>query len=222
MAAKSETREVRNFTEVEIQGYGDLILEQDRDARTESLVVEADETILPRIKSEVRGNRLVLGFQVDWWDWGYWIDWLFNPNKKVLYHLTMKQINGAGISGSGKVTAKHIETEDCQFRISGSGKVLIDELKANALRTTISGSGDVSLAGAAKQHELSISGSGSLHARELETQCSQVRISGSGSAVVNVRETLDVHISGSGSIKYAGKPKVTQHISGAGRVAQVG
>ncbi len=221
MATKSESRSVRDFTEVEMQGYGDLFVEQNKNAEIEGLTIEADENILPRIKSEVRGNRLVLGYAVDWWDWLYWIDWLFNPNKKVVFHLTMKRVNGAAISGSGKLTSNHIETDSCRLKISGSGKVQIGEIQAQSLETNISGSGDVELAGQAPQHAIHISGSGRIKALDLRTQCTSAHISGSGSAQVDARESLDVHISGSGSIRYTGQPKISEHISGSGRIVQI-
>jgi len=61
MAIKTETRPVNSFNRVSVQNYGDVVLEQ---GDLEGLVIEADEEILPRIKSNVRDGRLILGFDL--------------------------------------------------------------------------------------------------------------------------------------------------------------
>ena len=58
MAMLTETRDVRDFDEVVVQGHGDLVLEQ---GDVESVVIEANATVLPHIKAEVEGHRLGMG-----------------------------------------------------------------------------------------------------------------------------------------------------------------
>ena len=64
MAMITETRDVRDFDEVVVQGRGDLILEQ---GDVESVVIEADAAVMPHVKAAVEGRRLVLGLE-HWWD----------------------------------------------------------------------------------------------------------------------------------------------------------
>ena len=47
-----------------LQGRGDIILEQ---GEVEWVIVEADEALMPHVKAEVEGRRLVLGLE-HWWD----------------------------------------------------------------------------------------------------------------------------------------------------------
>jgi hypothetical protein len=219
MATISETRQVRDFTEVALQGYGDVTLEQSPDG-AEGLVIEADEAIISRLSSQVVRGRLRLGFDMPWYEWlTFWFSWILMPNKAIRYHVRMKQVNGLAISGSGRIMADVMHTERCILKVSGSGKICIAALAAGFFATNISGSGDVELAGTARRHEIHISGSGTVKAAELQTQDCFVRISGSGRVFANAGQNLDVKISGSGSVRYSGQPKIQQKISGSGRVA---
>src|ERR671921_452422 len=53
----SEARDVSGFDEVELQGVGNLSLEQ---TGSESLTVEAEEDVLPKIRTEVENKRLII------------------------------------------------------------------------------------------------------------------------------------------------------------------
>lgn len=183
-----ETRDVRDFDTIVLGGSGAVFLSQTGE---ESLIIEADDNLLPLLTSEVRGRRLELGMRS-----GLNV----TIQSQVRYHITVKDLHGLVISGSGKVQATGIATD--------------------ALETTISGSGSVMAAGQAARQELTISGSGAYDAAELVTGAAHVRVSGSGSATINARETLDVRISGSGSVRYLGQPAVTRSISGSGSIRQ--
>ena len=54
----SESRSVSGFDEVELQGVGNLSLQQ---ADSESLTIEAEEDVLPEIRTEVEKDRLIIG-----------------------------------------------------------------------------------------------------------------------------------------------------------------
>jgi hypothetical protein len=211
MAIKSETREVHDFDEVALHGHGELVLEQ---GDHEAVVVEADEAVLPRIKTEVEGHRLVLGLR-SWWDN------LLYPFSPLRFHVTAKTIRGAAISGSGKLQAGPIQTDALRLTISGSGDMQAGPVTANSFEVSISGAGKVIASGRAATAGVHISGSGNVQAGEMESQNADVRISGSGSVAVKAEKTLDVHISGSGSVRYAGQPQVSQHISGSGSVQRL-
>jgi hypothetical protein len=216
MARKTEARDVSGFSEVALRGFGDATIIQ---GDHEGLVIEADEEILPRISNEVRGETLVLGVDLAWWEWlTWWFTWMFVPDKSVRYTVTLCDFSGASISGSGKVVADELQGEACRFSISGSGKVVIGRLTAQSVDTRISGSGDIRMAGRAEKQQIHISGAGSVQNSDLETGDTDIHISGSGKASVNATRTLDVNISGSGSVFYRGQPQTRQHISGSGRV----
>jgi hypothetical protein len=182
----SEVREVRDFDEVELSGSGVVTITQTGE---ESLSIEADDNILSLLRTEVHGRRLELGMVS-----GANI----KATRPVRYTLTVRQLHGVSVSGSGRLQVSGLTTDGWQAHISGSG--------------------DVVVTGQTPQQELSISGSGSYFANEFASGVARVHISGSGSASIQVHERLEVHVSGSGSLRYTGQPQVSKSISGSGSV----
>jgi hypothetical protein len=182
----TESRQVSGFTEVELTGFGELTIEQ---TGTESLTISADDNLLPRLTSEVSGDTLVLGEEPNT---------TIRTTKPITYSLTVKDLTGLAISGSGKIS--------------------VPKLMATALSTKISGSGTITVNGTAVDQDLEISGSGRYQAEQLTSKTVQAQISGSGTANVLATDMLDVKISGSGSLTYTGNPQVTQEISGSGEL----
>jgi Putative auto-transporter adhesin, head GIN domain len=182
----SESRDVSGISGVELSGDGNLDIEQ---SGTESLTISADDNILPLLKSEVRGGRLILGQRDN-------ID--FQAASRVRYKLSVKNLNEIGLSGDGHVDAKG---------------VLTDKLKIS-----ISGDGDIRIAGNAEEQEINVSGDGSYKGQDLNSKIARVNISGDGSATLLVSEKLYANISGDGSVEYSGNPAVTQNVSGDGSV----
>lgn len=227
MASKSETRDVKGFHSVEIRGFGELNVAQNAPhdlpegaQPTESLVIEADEALLPHIMSRVEDGRLILGLDTPWWDILGWLQFL-TVSKKARYTVTMNQVKGFTVNGSGSVAGENIQSDACHLTISGSGKMTLAGVNIEILRTLISGSGEYRLSGKAERHEARISGSGKVLAAEFMTASTQLVISGSGYAEVHCEDDLDVRISGSGEVRYRGEPAVQQSISGSGKIVKI-
>ena len=182
----SESRNVSGFEEVELQGVGNLSIQQ---TGSESLTVEAEEDVLPNIRTEVVNNRLIIGPEPNT---------SINTTQPINYKLTVKDLNALKVSGSGNVDAEDISTDE--------------------LAVTTSGTGNVKISGEADSQEITISGSGSYQAEDLESKEVKVDVRGSGSAVVNVSDELDAKVSGIGSVEYIGDPTVNQDVSGIGAV----
>ncbi len=228
----TETREVSNFSRVSLSGSGELTITQ---GDQESLEIEAEDNIMLRIKTEVKGETLFIGIEsIGWWN--------VIPTRPIKFYLSMKDIASLDLSGSGNVNASSIETERLDVAVSGSGDIAIDSLTAEKLEVDISGSGNVTmdsltaealevyisgsgkcnLAGQVTEQEIDISSSGKYLAAKLESQTVTVKVSGSGNVTVWASDTLDVKISGSGNVEYYGDPDVTQDISGSGSLKSLG
>lgn len=184
----SEKRDVSGFHDVRMSGSGDAIVEQ---TGAESVTVEAEDNILPLLETRVSNGVLHLGLKQNV---------SVRATRPIRYHVTVKELVGVGISGSGSVRATGVDT---------------DKLTAD-----ISGSGSADLSGRADVVTLRISGSGSYDAAKLQSRSVKVHISGSGGAVVNASEQLEATISGSGSVRYGGNPSVRQRVSGSGTIAR--
>jgi hypothetical protein len=202
---KKETRDVGDFNSVGLGIHAELYLTQ---GSPHELVIEASEDQLDRIETEVRNGHLKIKSE----------SWRSNF-KNVKIWVTMPEVNGLYLSGSGKMVAETpIESGELEMKVSGSGKIEIDELRGDELDVSISGSGDVYLKGSADEMELSISGSGGLHAAGLKVGEADVRLSGSGSCEIDATDELNAAISGSGKVHYFSNPQVDAAVSGSGKV----
>lgn len=184
----SESRDVSGFSEVELDGIGNLTIQQ---TGSESLTVEAEEDVLPKLRTEVKNNRLIIGPEPHT---------SISTHKPVNYKLTVKDLDALKMAGSGSIEAEDVDTDN--------------------LAVTINGAGEVKMAGRADSQDVDISGSGDYQASDLESKDVTIDVGGSGSAVVNVSDELDAKVSGSGSVEYIGDPTVNEDVSGSGRVRE--
>ena len=201
-------REVHGFDEVYLTGVGNLIIDQGDE---ESLLIEADDNIIPLIETDVSGDRLTIGFKR-----GY----NFIPNVKIKFHLTVIELDKISISGAGDIDCDDFNTDRLEFEISGAGDINFN-IDADRVETKSSGAGDITLKGIVDSQEVNMSGAGRYNARELKSKECRIQISGAGSATVNVSESLDVNISGVGNVYYIGDPDIDKSISGLGRVKSI-
>lgn len=183
---KTEARQVSGFDEVMMAGSGMLTINQ---TGAETLTIQADDNILPLLTSDVSGHRLVLGTKPNT---------SYDTRNRIIYKLSVRDLRGLFISGSGDATAIDIDT--------------------STMTITISGSGTVRLSGHAQSQNVTISGSGSYEARDFATQTANVTVTGSGDAEVNVSGELNVRITGSGTVSYTGNAAVRQTVLGSGTV----
>jgi hypothetical protein len=184
----SESRDVSGFDEVELRGFGNLSIEQ---TGGESLTVEAEEDVLPKLATEVVNGRLIIGPEPGT---------TVRTTGPIDYELTVENLNALEVSGSGNVQAEGIETD--------------------RLAVTVGGAGNVKIGGEADEQEVNVSGSGVYRAEDLESREAKVGVAGAGSAIVNASEELDADVGGAGSVEYVGDPDVEQDVSGAGRLSK--
>ena len=205
----SGTRQVSQFDRVSVSGSGRLSIIQ---GERESLTIEAEDNLLPLIKSDVSGGLLKLGPE----------NVNLKPTRTIRYQLQLKDLRELHLSGAMEAESQSIKTDRLQLSISGSGKIQVPKLETGNLDARVSGSGDIQLAGKVDQQVVRISGSGNYRAGECESQNTTVQVTGSGDVTVWVHRTLEAHVSGSGDIRYFGSPQVNSHVSGSGGVHSAG
>src|ERR1035437_2342981 len=203
-----ETRDVKDFAKVSFGVAGNLYINFGPEFK---VILEGEKRDLEDIITEVSGNRLVIKKD----------NWKFNFNEKVTVYITMPELKGLGVSGSGKAEIKDaIKAEDLDLSVSGSGKIFTGDIVVSKLGCSISGSGDIVLEGNgnAARADISISGSGNYEGGSYKIGTAEIHISGSGNCSCNVTESLRASVSGSGNVTYEGNPKVDAHVSGSGKV----
>ncbi len=205
-----ETRNVKDFTKVSFGVAGNLIIKFGPEF---SLTIEGDKRAVSETLTDVSGGRLII--KRDNWKWS------FNDDK-VTINLTMPEIKGLGVSGSGRaeITEAVKNIDELYLNVSGSGKIITSDLEADRIDCSISGSGDIKLGGGGKidNGDISISGSGTYSGESVEIDHLKVSVSGSGDCYCKAGDTLDASVSGSGNVTYTGNPKINARVSGSGHV----
>lgn len=205
--------DVGNFSELSLGIAANLYLKQGSETRIE---IECDDDIFDDIEFEMKGDRLVIKKEGSWSMGNGW------RRSEVTIYVTMREIEGLSVSGSGMIEGQgKLTTEDIRLSVSGSGDMDL-EMDSDELDMRISGSGSISLNGNAEEAEAKISGSGKVKAEDLKVRVFEASISGSGSCYITATEEVNARISGSGSVYYSGDPKrVISNSSGSGKVRKM-
>ncbi|MCF7801779.1 MAG: DUF2807 domain-containing protein [Candidatus Marinimicrobia bacterium] len=207
--AISEVRDLPEFSRISVAGSMNVYLSRGSD---QLVKVEADDNILRYIRTEVDDQTLHIGTRPS-----------FNirPRSPINIYITLPQIAGISVSGSGDVASEdEFRTDKLDLRVSGSGHIALP-VEAKQINSHLSGSGKIILRGNATELACNISGSGTLDARQLTARDVTSSVSGSGSSLVNADRFLHASVSGSGHVWYYGEPdELESNVSGSGSVKE--
>ena len=180
----TESRDVSGFSEIALFGSGTVRVDVNG---TESLTVEAEDNIMPLLKTEVRNGRLELSVESS-----------ISPTTDITYTVAAVALDGVTIAGSGDATATGIAADLFDVEISGSGRVEPTGTAAS-LVVEISGSGRYLGEGLeASIGTVRVSGSG--EAVVNVTDDLDVDVSGSGGVQYVGEPTITESVSGSGRV----------------------
>ena len=207
----TETRQVRGFDRISVDYPARVLISQ---GSAETLKIEAEDNVLPGLKTEVRGDELRIYYQSQN---GKHV----NPTKMVVITIMVKDLSALDFSSAGEATVDGLQSNDLDVSLSGAGNVKLNDIDAKNLSVNTSGAGSTTASGTADDLSVNISGFGGFNGKDLQTNSATINISGAGSATVRAEEELDATISGAGSVNYYGSPNVTKQVSGVGSVKQV-
>jgi hypothetical protein len=197
--------ELSNFKTINLRNSANVHIIQGNE---EKITIETDDNIFNNLTTEIEEGELILD----------------NKNSicptKLNYYITMKDIKGFKITGSGNINAKGpIISDDLFFKISGSGDVKFDSVNVTKVGVMILGSGDVKIKGKTEKFASEINGSGDIFAKSLVCDYAKIEINGSGDVRLNVSKEIKVEINGSGDVLYNGNPpNANIKIHGSGTV----
>ena len=186
----TESRPVEGFTAVSVSGAGHLIIEQ---TGVESLVITAEENLLPHIRSEVVDDVLRLGFAP-----GISV----SGTREVVYRLTVRDLTGIEASGASRVEAHGLHTTQ--------------------LASVFSGASSFDASGSADAHVIVLSGASRAEAPDLRSRVVTATVSGASFGVLRVSGSLVATASGGSTLEYYGSPVLVTNVSGGSVIRRVG
>lgn len=199
-----------------------------------SLAVEGDSNLLPFIRTEVRGDRLVVEktrslrtnnpVRVT-----YTVPRLTDVRHSGSGQLTVEGLNGAPLlvqqsgsgsllltgrvanldatlNGSGSIDAATLQGGDANLAVNGSGRVNLGRVQGERVTAHLNGSGQLRVAGMTRSLTARSSGSGHLDLVDLASEQADLSSTGSGGITANVRQSLVAQNGGSGGIRVYGNP----------------
>lgn len=201
MAQSSQSRSVGDFQAIQASGAIDVVLRQGSQT---SVKVEAESDVLSSIKTEVKGNKLVI--YRDNSNSSLWSR--LTDSDKVKVYVTCPRLNSVEVSGASEIkSTTPFHADDFTVRASGASEVTLT-LDVRNLNASASGASDLRLAGRAEQQQVHISGSSDYQAYDLKSQNAKVEASGASDAYVAVANELSSRSSGASDIHYKGNPRV--------------
>ena len=208
----SSTRDVSDFLAVKIDYPAQVFISQ---GKTESVKIEADDNLLPGLKTEVNNGQLRIYYRTQE---GKHV----NPTRPVKITIVVKDLKDVEFDSAGELTLTGLKTDSLDLSMSGAGELKLDNITISKLSVNLSGAGSVTASGTADDLQLNISGFGSFNGKELYGKTANVNLSGAGGATVWVDRELTADVSGAGSVNYYGSPSVTKRVSGVGGVSKSG
>ncbi len=183
----SETRNVSGFTGVRLAGSGDVDVTL---GPVESVIVEADDNIVPLIETTVSVGKLII---------------------RVKSLTSIKTTNRIHVT----VVAKSLD----ELTLGGSGSIHASGMTGPSLVVALPGSGDITVTGTTSHAMITLLGSGNIYCDGLKAKSVSAQIMGSGEITTYAEESLDASIFGSGNIHYSGEPaQITKNIKGSGMI----
>jgi hypothetical protein len=204
--ARTEEREIGSVRRVSVSGAAKIIVTE---GDTEKLTVEADDNLLPLLRSDVRNGTLYLGVKEPY---------RVQTKKEIRYRLQIRRgaVERIELSGAveGEVTSWNADRG--LLELSGSSRVRVSRLYSRTLLARVSGAAKVKIEdGTVGEQKTEISGAAEYDASRLATRHTRVEASGATRVYVRAEERLDIAASGATHIEYEGKPEVRQELSGA-------
>jgi hypothetical protein len=182
---KTETRDVQTFESITCDGSYDIQIDcQEK----QSLAIETDENLLPRVKTEVRNNTLHV----------YTKGFLF-PTNKIRIVVSVPNINGFTSNGSSDGDINNINNSSLDIGINGSGKLHLNG-KSDDVTIHTSGSSKIdAMSLMSEDVDVQINGSGNIQV--YTTNSISVQINGSGTVKYKGEpKRINQQINGSGKI----------------------
>ncbi len=197
-----EERKLTGFKAISVRNAIRLIIRQGDEQK---VVAEADENILPYLKTEVVAGELRIGIKGN-----------INHVKTMNVYVTVKQLNELDASSACKVTTDtRIEAGDMKINCT-SGSAVNMELSCSNLTLRSSSGSALVLTGTAQSISAESSSGSALVTTDLKAEKAMLDASSGAALVVQVTKEVKAHASSGGQISITGNPAIRDSDSSSG------
>ena len=226
-----ETRPVGAVQGIEVSG---AVVVEVHVGPAPSLQVEADGNLLPLVRTDVRGDTLVVEMTRGYRSSNpvrvtYTVPRLGEVRHSGSGQLSVQGLNGGSLrvvqsgsgstlltgrvasldvtgSGSGSVDASTLQSAGANLSMNGSGRINVGEVRGDHATATLTGSGQLRAGGSVRSLTARSTGSGHLDLVDLVSEQADLTSTGSGGLTANVKQSLVAQNGGSGGIRVYGNP----------------
>nr|WP_314541992.1 DUF2807 domain-containing protein [uncultured Massilia sp.] len=228
------TREQRTVGTVQGLETNGAVVVDVRVGQATSLSVEADRNLLQQVRTDVRGDRLIVETSGSYHSRNpirviYTVPNLTDVRHSGSGSVSVQGLNGAPLTvssrgsgsvllagrvasldvdsnGSGSIDASSLESASANLRLTGSGRVKVGQVRGDYAIARLDGSGQLSVGGRVHALTARSTGSGHLDLANLASDEADLSSTGSGGITANVKQSLIAQNGGSGGIRVYGNP----------------
>jgi len=205
----AKKQDLQHFDTINLSGVGNLYIKQ---SDQENFTLEADETLLPLIKVNVKDKTLYINLE----------DASEHLKAKINYYLNIKTLNSITANGLTNVfIPSGIQTNTLKLSINGLGAEADININVKQLILKVESGAKVLASGIANTQIININGAGEFDGTKLVGDTGTIEINGSSVAKTNIAGNLTANVSGDGVVQYCGKPNITQNIDDNGKVSRL-
>lgn len=179
-----------------------------------SAVATGSTDALDRLTLDTRDGRLVIGEKKYAGD-----ENRRTPPGAVTIRINAANLRSATLAGAGSLHIDRLRGARVTIGLRGPGRVSVDAIDADRLNVAMIGNGTMTLAGKAKQGQMTLSGAGVVDAGKLAVDDLVSDSEGAGDHIFNAVKTAAVTTRGVGKTVVLGKPACTVRNLGSGAVS---
>lgn len=174
--------------------------------------MEADDNIIPYIKTEIKNGQLNIFLDPEVIVRGY---------TAMNVSVSMPIITDINVAAAGRLEGSSpFAVNKLEIVASGAGSVKL-EVKGSEVDVEASGAARLELKGEVEQFDLEMSSAATLKGWELRVKDCDAEISGAAKAEVSISGQLEAEISSAGILIYDGNPRITkQNVTGRGTLVK--
>ncbi len=182
---KTEKRELKSFNAIDTTGAYEIDVTCQKPA---SFEIEADDNILPLIKTEVRDGILFLSS-----------DQPFHSAKPVSLRITLSDLNSVSSHGAGQVKIADANSRDLKIESTGAASV-VGSGTAKSVSISSTGAGEIDTSKLrAEKAKVEVNGAASIDVYASDQL--DVNVSGMGNVTYSGNpKVVNKHVSGIGSV----------------------